>query len=602
MLKTQYYDPPCHYSSPSKTAMSSENPFISPLGKLALSLGASSESSSPPSDIIPPQLSQRRKICIVTLLRIIDNILDDPDQLNPKLRKIKVSNPAFHKRCGQWDGSIDYLLQCGFCMKGNQTSNSSRHLRLDEDDRDMLLYGRDMLVQFAVLTLGVDEKTLPKSPKQIDHSREESHTDDDAKLVHATVKSNGMHSETVGSAPTVDENASSHKLSRTAQIEAIGEHSVSNVVSEKTDGVAAASHQDEQAIESPRIETQAAAHTSLPVAAAKSPLTDIQTVKEVEKPLRTQNEERTAFENGVISADEMMTNLLDEIEAELNDDFFSTAAEESTTAQEALVSMNSDTKIASENSIGASPKDESISVRSSESISNIEEGEESDDLAMAIAMSLSAPDSGRDENEEKHIEDDGDRSNNKSLPQYEEDVTASSQQSDLKTPPTLERTVAQPLDTAKTVLNGASSLAEQENGIHGMGAKSPLITSEEPNAHDKEDDSCKGNDESEGHHHHVASVQSDSESNKSTPGGTAHKDSRLSEHMNDRTSTLRTSMSSVKTLQIRNTSVQPQDGNNEAASAVKEDAPTTKVDRPQAAAGGHISQSHDVQSDYTRIF
>ena len=61
-------------------------------------------------------------------------------------------------------------------------------------------------------------------------------------------------------------------------------------------------------------------------------------------------------------------------------------------------------------------------------------------------------------------------------------------------------------------------------------------------------------------------------------------------------------MSSVKTLQIRNTSVQPQDGNNEVATAVKEDESTTKVDRPQAAAGGHISQSHDVQSDYTSIF
>ena len=487
-------------------------------------------------------------------------------------------------------------------MKGNQTSNSSRHLRLDEDDRDMLLYGREMLVQFTVLTLGVDEKTLPECPMQIvNNEMKESHTDDNAKLVDATVKSDGMHSETVGSAPTVLENAATQKVSTSAQNKTIGEHSVSNVVSDKTDGVAAASLQDEQAIEPPRIETQVA-HTSLPAAAAESPLTDIQIVKEVEKPLRTHKEERTP-ENNVISADEMMTNLLDEIEAELNDDFFSTTAEESTTAQEAVASMSSDTKIASENSINASPKEEPILVRSSESISKIEE-EESDDLAMAIAMSLSAPDSDKDENEGNRIEDDGNRSNNKSLPKHEEDVTASFQQNDPEPPtPTLERTVAQPSDKDKPLLNGASSLVKQENGIHDKEVESHPVTTDDSNAHDKVDDSCKESDEVK-EKQHVSSVQSDSESNKeSTLGGTSHKGSQLSDHMNDRTSALRTSMSSVKTLQIRNTSVQPQDGNNEVATAVKENESTTKVDRPQAAAaGGHISQSHDVQSDYTNIF
>ena len=134
------------------TSMSSDtNPFIPSLGKLALSLGVSPDSPATASDSTQ-QLSQRRQICIVTLLRIIDNILDDPDQLNPKLRKIKVSNPAFHKRCGQWDGSIDFLLQCEFKMKGSTTS---KNLRLDVEDHDMLLFGREMLVQFAVLTLGV---------------------------------------------------------------------------------------------------------------------------------------------------------------------------------------------------------------------------------------------------------------------------------------------------------------------------------------------------------------------------------------------------------------------------------------------------------------
>ncbi len=596
--------------------MSSDtNPFIPSLGKLALSLGVSPDSPATTSD--STQLSQRRQICIVTLLRIIDNILDDPDQLNPKLRKIKVSTPAFHKRCGQWDGSIDYLLKCGFLMKGNTTS---KHLRLDVEEHDMLLFGREMLVQFAVLTLGVEETSLPKCPVQIANNGEtnESHTPtgEDTKKLGSNVKptnDESMNSKTVSSAPNVDDDGGTFKLSKTAQNEVVGEHSMSQVVSSNTDDVNKVAFHQAQAIEAP---TTTSLPTETAVAAAiedECPsMNNIQRVKQaVEQPTQNIEGDRASESNNV---DDMMTDLLNEIE--LNDDFFSTTADEATLARDdAVLAVSSDTTIVQSESNSkdtSQQEDDSILVKSSESILNVDEEEESDELAMAIAMSLAGPDSDNDEHDGNGDKNSNDNKslpqhdsssicsskNNKSLPQHEEDSISPSQHSDIEQP-TLERSLVQSSDTNKTVSN-ETLLTEKK-------VDSPPVISTDGHTNDKEDKSYEESDKVE--QKHLASLQTDSKPDiESMMADTSLEDSRRSTHNNDRTSVLRTSISSVKTLRTRNTSAQHQDGDEGGGAAIVQknestlDEATFEIDNSPAAAEDQISPSHEVQSGYNNVF
>lgn len=583
--------------------MSSENPFISPLGKLALSLGTSSDSTAAAlSDTItPPQLIQRRKLCVVTLLRIIDNILDDPDQVNLKLRKIKVTNPAFHKRCGQWDGAIDYLIQCGFKMKTgvqqNVNSPSSRHLRLDEDDRDMLFYGREMLVQFTVLTLGVDGKSLPKCP-----TTQNTTDDDDAKLLADNThnKSNHTIPKTSSSAPTVGDATTHHTLSRAVQngITIEEDHSVvvpNGVVSDQKTYDNAHKEQaqiiiKDEIIESATIETKTGNTSFIPAATVDDSSNKLKELNQVES---QSTEDRIitvkkADEEHAISDE--MTNLLNEIEAELNDEFFFATVEDSIPAdEEAIVLTMSDTNTTtSEKFIDASPMEDSISGRSrQDTTSMITEEEDDNELAMAIAMSLSVPAS----DEGVHnIEDDGNSSNNRSLT-HEEDVVLPSQHIDLELPAMADELI-QSSDTDKNLSSNGTSVAKQENGNYDNEAESPPTTSDEPNAlDDNKDVSCIESDKVE--EQNVASLLGYLESDTKS---TSHEVSDILD------SSLRASIHSEKTLQTRNTSIQPQDSFDEVTD-VKENEEIIELDRPPAAADDQIvSQSHDTQSGYTDVF
>ena len=107
--------------------------------------------------------ASERTTCIVTLLRVLDNILTDATtdgeaKKNARLRKIKVAGP-FHKRAGKYDGCVDFLVACGFAP-------SSEQLRLIDQDEDprKLLSGRCELVKFAVEVLGLPESHWPDCP------------------------------------------------------------------------------------------------------------------------------------------------------------------------------------------------------------------------------------------------------------------------------------------------------------------------------------------------------------------------------------------------------------------------------------------------------
>ena len=95
----------------------------------------------------PPHL----RPCLQTLLRVLDNVLRSPDQ--PKLRRIRVTNPAFVKRAGRFDGATAFLREAGFEDDGPD------HMRLggagdggegrDEEVLERLRRGRDALAAYG---------------------------------------------------------------------------------------------------------------------------------------------------------------------------------------------------------------------------------------------------------------------------------------------------------------------------------------------------------------------------------------------------------------------------------------------------------------------
>ncbi|KAL7427532.1 hypothetical protein ACHAXH_001508, partial [Discostella pseudostelligera] len=132
--------------------------FSPSLIKLGRSLAAASTSPAAAGVSKSPP----HKLCILTLLRILDNILLDTntphDQKNARIRKIKTTGP-FHDRAGQYRGSIDFLLECcGF----ERTTNIQ--LKLMNDNPRRLMSSRKDLARFAVERLGLMESKLPDCP------------------------------------------------------------------------------------------------------------------------------------------------------------------------------------------------------------------------------------------------------------------------------------------------------------------------------------------------------------------------------------------------------------------------------------------------------
>ena len=123
-----------------------------------------------------------RRACVLTLLRILDNVLNDPDGSEPKLRRIRASSPAFWRRCGRWDGSAAFLVEgCGFAGSGSGSTTGGGGgsgggaggggagappsiLRLEDEDRRRLLRGRGELVGLAAGRLGIAAGSLPDPP------------------------------------------------------------------------------------------------------------------------------------------------------------------------------------------------------------------------------------------------------------------------------------------------------------------------------------------------------------------------------------------------------------------------------------------------------
>eukprot|EP00591_Stephanopyxis_turris_P010493 CAMPEP_0195528756 /NCGR_PEP_ID=MMETSP0794_2-20130614/31045_1 /TAXON_ID=515487 /ORGANISM="Stephanopyxis turris, Strain CCMP 815" /LENGTH=564 /DNA_ID=CAMNT_0040659943 /DNA_START=402 /DNA_END=2096 /DNA_ORIENTATION=- len=104
------------------------------------------------------------KDCIMTLLKIVNNLLQKP--LDSRVRSINLSNRAFHKKVGDVAGGVDFLLACGFSFAqpppgvGGGNQKEMVELLPRNESQVKLKGARDML-HVRAKELGVHQSDLP---------------------------------------------------------------------------------------------------------------------------------------------------------------------------------------------------------------------------------------------------------------------------------------------------------------------------------------------------------------------------------------------------------------------------------------------------------
>lgn len=101
------------------------------------------------------------KECLLTILKIIDNILSKPQ--NSKVRSIRLANPTIHDKIRSKKGGLDVLFSIGFTMEQSFSSDLDPKIILcsENENTSILLYTRRLLEQVLVNTLGVASEDIP---------------------------------------------------------------------------------------------------------------------------------------------------------------------------------------------------------------------------------------------------------------------------------------------------------------------------------------------------------------------------------------------------------------------------------------------------------
>lgn len=125
--------------------------------------------------ILQSNFDATTKDCLNTLLKVIDNLLSRPNE--PKVRSIRCANAAFENKVGRCKGGFDFLYSIGFIptnhgiLGGMQSAGATPEileLTPENESRDTLLRGRNVLIQSAVRDLRMEEDDLPPVPKTPD--------------------------------------------------------------------------------------------------------------------------------------------------------------------------------------------------------------------------------------------------------------------------------------------------------------------------------------------------------------------------------------------------------------------------------------------------
>lgn len=109
------------------------------------------------------------KVCLVTLMKVLDNVLHKPG--DDRVRSIKLSNAAFANKVANRPGGISFLLACGFThqqpaaplLSTAPTSTLDDVLVLlpADEKQSRLLTARRLLKQRAIQDLNMNEEELP---------------------------------------------------------------------------------------------------------------------------------------------------------------------------------------------------------------------------------------------------------------------------------------------------------------------------------------------------------------------------------------------------------------------------------------------------------
>jgi hypothetical protein len=115
------------------------------------------------SAVLTSNFDTTSKACLMTLLKIIDNILSRDD---PKVRSIRFGNPNFQQKVVSCKGALEFMYSLGFEGKFAAFGSTSdpESLELTNESRDVLLRGREVLILSAKKDFEMEDDDLPKIP------------------------------------------------------------------------------------------------------------------------------------------------------------------------------------------------------------------------------------------------------------------------------------------------------------------------------------------------------------------------------------------------------------------------------------------------------
>lgn len=116
--------------------------------------------------VLKSNFDAESKICFTTLLKLLDNVLKQPD--NAKVRSIRLSNKAIHTKIVQCQG-VDVLLACGFeeeqQHKIMETQGESMLVLAPEKEETTLLVQARRMIQLSLVEkLNVASDDIPAIP------------------------------------------------------------------------------------------------------------------------------------------------------------------------------------------------------------------------------------------------------------------------------------------------------------------------------------------------------------------------------------------------------------------------------------------------------
>lgn len=99
--------------------------------------------------------------CVLTLIKIIDNIISKPG--DERVRSIRINNPNIKKKVTSKTGAIEFLIACGFTCQG--LSNDEKVVLLPHDESiETLISARELARNKCLKELSMTAKEFPPLP------------------------------------------------------------------------------------------------------------------------------------------------------------------------------------------------------------------------------------------------------------------------------------------------------------------------------------------------------------------------------------------------------------------------------------------------------